>query len=346
MNGLRMKWWITATVMLAAAAAWVSLAWDTPRRATSQVCFSKELMTKSSVNNGYVPSPRSSQVFSRPVRPHRQPLAITLTAAPVSRPPVVDGRADDAVWRQAEPVETLDALSQRPITLRAVHMDGRIFFLVSYGDASRSISHKTYRWDRAEGVYKPMGDREDTFVFAWSMDGPDIDLSLRSAMAHTADVWFWKAWRTDPVGFADDKRRIVSHEPHERAVRVPSADRTRLYLSRIADAGRSTYIESIVFDYQGPYASRYTHRSPQGSRGDVRAKGQWADGVWTIEFARALNTGSDDDLAFAPGGRYAFVVSCYEMAGGDIEPELDRPMYNAGDGFDRLTLLIGQEEGP
>ncbi len=49
---------------------------------------------------------------------------------------------------------------------------------------------------------------------------------------------------------------------------------------------RSTYIESILFDYPGPYASRYTHRSPRGSRGDVRAKGQWADGEWMIEFDR------------------------------------------------------------
>lgn len=36
-----------------------------------------------------------------------------------------------------------------------------------------------------------------------------------------------------------------------------------------------------------------------GDRGDVQAVAQWDDGVWTMEIKRALDTGSDYDVAFA-----------------------------------------------
>ena len=34
-----------------------------------------------------------------------------------------------------------------------------------------------------------------------------------------------------------------------------------------------------------------------GDRGDIRAKGNWANGLWTVELSRSLNTGSPFDLA-------------------------------------------------
>ena len=37
----------------------------------------------------------------------------------------------------------------------------------------------------------------------------------------------------------------------------------------------------------------------QGDRADVRAKGAWTDGTWTLEVSRVLNTGSDYDVPFS-----------------------------------------------
>ena len=34
-----------------------------------------------------------------------------------------------------------------------------------------------------------------------------------------------------------------------------------------------------------------------GDRGDIRVRGIWARGVWTVELSRAINTGSPFDMA-------------------------------------------------
>ena len=36
----------------------------------------------------------------------------------------------------------------------------------------------------------------------------------------------------------------------------------------------------------------------QGDRGDIRAKGKWEKGYWTVEMRRVLDTGSKYDVAF------------------------------------------------
>lgn len=45
---------------------------------------------------------------------------------------------------------------------------------------------------------------------------------------------------------------------------------------------------------------QYLPGTPLGSAADVGAKGKWADGWWTLEFARRLDTGEADDTTFSP----------------------------------------------
>jgi hypothetical protein len=52
-----------------------------------------------------------------------------------------------------------------------------------------------------------------------------------------------------------------------------------------------------------------------GDRGDISAAWEWADGVWTIEFSRALATGSETDVQFSdPAGIYYFGLAIFENA--------------------------------
>lgn len=52
-----------------------------------------------------------------------------------------------------------------------------------------------------------------------------------------------------------------------------------------------------------------------GDRGDIAAAWQWVDGVWTIEFSRALDTGSEFDVQFADLAQtYFFGVAVFENA--------------------------------
>ncbi len=52
-----------------------------------------------------------------------------------------------------------------------------------------------------------------------------------------------------------------------------------------------------------------------GSAADVRAKGAWAAGKWTLEFARKLDTGNPDDTRFDIARAYKFAVGVHNDTG-------------------------------
>jgi hypothetical protein len=290
------------------------------------------------------PSPFQPQPgeFLALVPPRRPPQELALVSMPTSESPTVDGRATEAFWQTAPAITTLDYASQRPITLKSVHTDEEIFLLVTYPDQAPSETHRSWGWDAKEGVYKPLGDREDVLVLKWSMVGNQVSLSFRDAQPHRADIWYWKALRTNPMGYADDKMQFLRQEAQKDAVTVPSPAHGTLYLIRPGDEGEPAFEEKIFYAYQEDVLPRFYPQQPQGSRADVRAKGVWHQGVWTIELQRQLNTGHADDIAFAPGGTYLFAISCYEMAYGRVEPEITQPLYKLGDAFDRLLLKIAR----
>jgi hypothetical protein len=101
----------------------------------------------------------------------------------------------------------------------------------------------------------------------------------------------------------------------------------------------------MFFEYKGPKIDQFSPRQPTGSRGDVRAKGRWANNQWTIEFGRKLATGHADDVTFAPSNAYLFAVACYAMAMDTPHQEWSRPLYRTGDAFDRLLLTFGPRTG-
>jgi hypothetical protein len=52
-----------------------------------------------------------------------------------------------------------------------------------------------------------------------------------------------------------------------------------------------------------------------GDRGDISGAWQWADGTWTIEFSRALTTGSETDVQFEDlTGTYYFGLAVFDNA--------------------------------
>jgi thiosulfate reductase cytochrome b subunit len=51
-----------------------------------------------------------------------------------------------------------------------------------------------------------------------------------------------------------------------------------------------------------------------GDRADVRARGEWKDGRWTLEARRVLDTGSKYDVAFVPGEPVYITVASYNRA--------------------------------
>ena len=289
--------------------------------------------------------PTTTDKFRDYVAPKREPREMTLVSIPVAGAPVIDGRADEPFWDTAPAITTLDYPSQRPITLRSVHAKGEIFFLVTFPEEIPHETHKTWVWDKKEEVYREGQDREDVFIFKWSMSGNNVSLRLREPEPHRADIWFWKAHRTNPSGYADDKGQGVSAKPGPMARKIQSARHGTLYFERWGDAGTPPWEEKLFFEYKGDTLDQFAPRQPSGSRGDVRAKGVWSKGQWTIEFGRKLNTGQDDDLAFTAGAVHLFAVSCYAMALDTPHQSWSRPLYRSGDAFDRLLLTLAPSNG-
>ena len=256
----------------------------------------------------------------------------------VHQAPTVDGVADDDVWKNVPAVISRDPVAHIDIELRSVSTDDSIFFLVRYPDLSENRQHKFLEWDDTLKVYRTGPKREDSFVFKWNMESQPVDLSISGDDSYKADIWYWKANRTDPVGFADDKYHLYGPNKQKKSQFILSQSGKRLYLTRLSDEGRSAYSSQTYEKFSTPEMPRYVNRLPEGSRADVRAKGMWNDGYWTVEFSRKLNTGHADDVQFNKNLDYTFGVSRYEIAGKAPNPNIHQPLYESGDIGDILTL--------
>lgn len=263
-----------------------------------------------------------------------------LVAAKTETAPVIDGNDLDACWANAQAITTHDTVADIDITLKALHTDEHVFFLVSFPDPDESRTHKSWAWDKSMELYKMGPDREDGFVFKWNMESESVDLSLRADKPYRADTWFWKACRTDPAGFVDDKIQILSFLKVEKSLMLTSKSGATMYLLRQGDKGTAAFKTKMTSEYEGDMVNRFVYQQPTGSRADVKAKGIWENGRWTIEFARSLVTGHDDDVQFDLTGNYEFGVSRYEIKGGKPDKKVSQPLYECGDTNEIITLVF------
>lgn len=268
--------------------------------------------------------------------------AQTIIARKVSQGPVIDGSGKDSIWEKAQALITQDKIAGIDMTLKAVYTDKEIFFLVTFPDPDESRKHKEWVWNKEDQMYKPGPEREDTFVFKWNMGNKHVDLSVYANQPYTTDIWFWKACRTDSAGFADDKMDLLSSFEKPKSMKIVSKSGKTMYMQRLGDAGNPAFKDTLPVEYAGDTLPNFKQQVPTLSRADIKAKGIWSNGRWTIEFARALNTGNPDDLQFVPGKSYQFGVSRHEIAGRALDATAIQPLYGSGDINEDLTLQFGE----
>jgi len=256
--------------------------------------------------------------------------------------PVIDGIGDDAAWKKAQHIVTYDNIAGIDVTLKAVYTNTKIFFFVSFTDPDESRIHKAWIWDKKMKIYTLGPDREDCFVFKWNMNPEPVDLSILSDSSYVSDVWFWKANRTDPAGYADDKINRFNPFKSKKSKKLVSKSGKTMFIKREGDEGKPAYQTTIYDQYQGDKLNNFKHQIPSKSRADIRAKGIWARGKWTIEFERKLNTGHFDDIQFNIEKVYLFGISRYEIAGRKPDPSLTQPLYGSGDVSEKLYLSFSR----
>ena len=266
----------------------------------------------------------------------------TIIAHKVAVAPIIDGISNDAAWSRGNAIITYDKVADIDVIIKAAYVDYFVYFLVEFPDPDESRLHKSWVWDKGMNIYKIGSDCEDSFVFKWNMESKPVDLSVYSDDNYMADIWFWKAVRTDPSGFADDKMHYLGVKEQRYSAKIVSRSGENKYLSRPADKGTSACRDLIFTEHDGDVLPHFEKRQPTGSRANVRAKGKWSDGKWTIEFARALNTGNVDDVLLRLDKEYLFGISRYEVAARDINPRFDQPLNGAGDVSEKLILKFGE----
>lgn len=263
----------------------------------------------------------------------------TLVCAAASEKPVIDGKVD-ALWAKAEALTTYDPIARINITLKAVHTGKEIFILAQFPDKTKSMAQQDYVWDKDKKEYITGPSREDTLVLKWNMEPFPVDLHVKSDDPYVADIWYWKSHRTDPVGYADDKIQRYTDFERPSAAKIYTKSGRLFFLTRDGDAGTPAFKPLVYSQHIADTMTKYEIVVPTGSRADIRAKGFWKDGVWTVEFGRALDTGHADDIAFMTGQRYLFGISRFEIAGRDPDPSIDEPLFGAGDITEHLWLEI------
>jgi len=192
---------------------------------------------------------------------------IALPIPLASRPPLVDGRSLDEAW-QGQPWTSVGG----QLWAKACRDRTRLFLLVRFPAAEERRRHRPWRWDATAQHYLSGDAEEQALTVLWrGADG-------------TADAWVWRADRTDAAGHADDGwfRPGDGFRP---------------------DAGSPCWESRYVAEFAGAELPRFYPQEPTGSLADVRARGIWEEGHWTVELARALETGEADDLALPGWGR-------------------------------------------
>lgn len=257
----------------------------------------------------------------------------SLLAVKVETAATIDGRANEDFWQRAGTVTVHDVTADIDIELKAVHDGVTLYLLAEYPDADESRLHRALVWKPELNRYQNGPAREDSLILKWGMSGSESGLTLKEDRPYRADIWYWKAHRTDHAGYADDKIQYYTTTRDNKSLLLLSDSGKVFYLMRSGDQGVPAYKPKLQAAYSENLVPKYDLQTPSGSRADIRAKGVWQDGRWVIEFARKLKTGQADDLQMELGGAYRFGVSRYEIAG--LQPESeevsDVPLFGTGE---------------
>ncbi len=236
-------------------------------------------------------------------------LAADLTAKKTKKPPKIDGKVD-RVWRRIRAV-TIPVLAGTPGTLnvkmKAMYDKEFIYFLVQWPDKTLS-QNRVYQL--TNGKWKKRKGNEDRFGLMFNIGdsfanfnvaGCQVACHNGESMATTkpgekADLWHWKAQRSNPAGYADDqyvqhKIKMAGHEKTGRKSDKRSGgsykknfDKEKKQPKFIgAGMGGPVLLKKDAKPYkggakEGTIAPREVLERPIGSRGYIDAKGVLAGG--------------------------------------------------------------------
>jgi len=188
--------------------------------------------------------------------------------------------------------------------------------MVQWKDATKNDTHKNFVWDNAQQRYRKGKDREDRLVFKFFISGK-YSTSPLAGWPSVSDIWHWKAYRSNSAGLAHDKSHIISDTKIAKSKKYKATNGKTIYMARPSDAGDPIYKAKRYTDKVEDVMPKYVI-SPKisGSVADVKAKGVWADGTWTLELGRKFDTGDHaSDVVFKPGSSVKGAIAVFDGVG-------------------------------
>jgi hypothetical protein len=253
--------------------------------------------------------------------PKSPAAADELVCVKVSKLPEIDGKAGDEAWKAAKEVvvkidQPDEEMPKKTISIKAVHDGTSMCMLVVWADADKNDQHSPLNWKGT--AYEADDDKvEDACTVAFEMEGK-FDSDMKAGIESKWDVWEWGAAKTNSTGYAVDRTHIFSKTapaPPLKARRLTTRDGGQIYFSRPIDEGTPCYTKIEIPETKvKDFMLQYQPQKPSGSAADVEAKGEWADGKWTVEFKRKLNTGHKDDTVFVVGKSLSFAVATFDKS--------------------------------
>ena len=238
---------------------------------------------------------------------------------------------------------------------KSVYTKDEIFFRFEWPDKDKSMNKK--KWKYTGGKWTTIKGDEDRLGVVWEVNRIDKFATKGCAvLCHNeskndkdwyyavntqrekADLWHWKAVRSNPVGYTEDGYVTTnpSKKPEEGRKRDAGSKTTKAKSNRTKDKLKPAYMQdpakapSIqgsflvdeaveITDYsifkEGDEILGYMlYETWKGSFADVKTKGAWRNGKWTIVMSRKLNTGYDDDTQFNTRKKYPFAIAVFDNA--------------------------------
>lgn len=285
-----------------------------------------------------------------------KPGDLVLTSKKVKSAPADAGSSE---WKKAQESKIVltgaGSVEGKVIELKtkSVYTKDEIFFRLEWPDKDKSMNKK--RWKFSGGKWTPIKADEDRLGVVFeinrinkfatkgcavlchneSKNEKEWYFAVSSAK-EKAEMWHWKAVRSNPVGYTEDGYVTTNPSKKPEEGRKRDAGSGKAKSNRTKDKSKPMYRQdpaksasipgsllvnqaAEIKDYSifkdGDEIPGYMVNTPwKGSFADVKTRGVWANGKWTLMMSRKLDTGYDDDLQFNTRKKYPFAVAVFDNA--------------------------------
>jgi hypothetical protein len=139
----------------------------------------------------------------------------TIESASVDVAPTIDGDGSESVWDNAT-AKTITA-GTVSVDIKSVFTSTDVYFKATWSDETTTESDLKKQWSLDAGTdrWGQSTDDEDRLALVWNISTNDFNQDGCSVLCHatmstnaageTVDTWHWKAARSNPSGWTDDK---------------------------------------------------------------------------------------------------------------------------------------------